>query len=212
MTSAIVIAIDGPVAAGKGTLARQLAAHYGLRHLDSGMLYRAVAARLLEAGGDPDDAAAAAGAARALVSQDLERGNLRSEAVGRAASKVAANPDVRAALLAFQRAFAAEPPGAVVDGRDIGTVVFPDAQAKLFVTATETARVERRYRELLEREGGADRAAVARDLAERDRRDRERQTAPLRQADDAICLDSSDLDAGQVFAAALAFVDQRLNS
>jgi cytidylate kinase len=118
---------------------------------------------------------------------------------------------VRAALLDFQHGFAAEPPGAVVDGRDIGTVVFPDATLKLFVTASQAARVERRYRELVERDGDAERAAVAADLAARDRRDRERATAPLRQADDAIVLDTSDLDADQVFAAARRLVDQRLN-
>jgi len=207
----LVIAIDGPVAAGKGTLARQLAAHYGLRHLDSGMLYRAVASKLLAAGGDPEDTPAAAAAARTLQSGDLERDDLRSETVGRAASKVAAYPDVRAALLAFQRAFAAEPPGAVIDGRDIGTVVFPDAPVKLFVTASEAARVGRRYLELLEREGRADRQAVAKDLAERDRRDRERETAPLRQAPDAILLDTSDLDAAQAFKTALELIEQRLN-
>jgi len=211
VTAAIVIAIDGPVAAGKGTLARRLAAHYGLRHLDSGMLYRATAARLLAAGGDPSDAAAAAACAAALSADDLTRADLRDEAVGRAASALAVHAPVRAALLDFQHAFAAPPPGAVVDGRDIGTVVLPDATLKLFVTASQAARVERRYLELVERDGDAERAAVAADLAARDRRDRERATAPLRQADDAIVLDTSDLDADQVFAVARRLVDQRLN-
>jgi cytidylate kinase len=211
VSDAIVIAIDGPVAAGKGTLARRLAAHYGLRLLDSGMLYRATAARLLAAGGDPSDAAAAALCAGSLAVDDLERADLRDEAVGRAASVVAAHPDVRAVLLAFQRDFAARPPGAVVDGRDIGTVVFPAATVKLFVTASEADRVERRYLELVKRDSAAVRAEVARDLATRDRQDRERQTAPLRQADDAQLIDTSGLDADQAFDLARRLIDQQLN-
>ena len=211
MTVPIIIAIDGPVAAGKGTLARRLAAHYGLRHLDSGMLYRATAARVLESGGDPSDAEAAVACAASLKANDLKRANLRDEAVGRAASAVAVHANVRAALLAFQRDFAGKSPGAVVDGRDIGTVVFPDATVKVFVTASESARVDRRYLELIGRDGNVERSAVAEDLAARDRRDLERETAPLRQADDAIRLDTSDMDADQSFAAALRLVDQRLN-
>jgi cytidylate kinase len=211
LSRVIVIAVDGPVASGKGTLARRLAAHYGLRHLDSGLLYRATAARLLEAGDDPADDEAAAAAARALEADDLARPNLRSEAVGRASSVVAAIPAVREAVLSFQRTFGAEPPGAVIDGRDIGTVVFPDATLKFFLTASEEARVERRYLELVEREGGIERSAVARDLAERDRRDSERAVSPLRRAEDAVLLDTSDMDADQAFEAACALVDQRLN-
>ncbi len=211
MTTPIVIAIDGPVASGKGTLARQLAAHYGLRHLDSGMLYRATAARLLEAGGDPTDGKAAENAAKALTEGDLSRTNLRDEVIGQASSSVAAHGPVRAALLAFQHAFAADPPGAVVDGRDIGTVVFPGATVKFFVTASENTRIERRHQELVARNGSTERAAVAEDLRARDRRDRERETAPLRQADDAILLDTSDMTADQTFAAAIRLVDERLN-
>lgn len=211
MSSPIVIAIDGPTAAGKGTLARRLAAHYNLKHLDSGMLYRATAARLLAAGGNPADSETAAACAQALDMADLSRDNLRDEAVGRAASGVAVHTAVRAALLAFQRSFAATPPGAVIDGRDIGTVVCPHATVKFFVTATEDARVERRFLELKERDSGIDRDTVAADLAARDRQDRERQTAPLRQADDAILLDTSQMDADQALAAAIRVVDQRLN-
>ncbi len=211
MTAVLVIAIDGPTAAGKGTLARGLAAQLGLRHLDSGMLYRATAARLLAEGGDPGDADAAAACARQLDAGDLDRDNLRQEAVGKAASEVAAYPDVRQALLAFQRAFAAEPPGAVIDGRDIGTVVCPDATVKFFVTADQQSRVERRYLELKDRDSAVDRDRVAADLAARDRQDTERTTAPLRQAEDAILLDTSQMDADEALKAALTLVDQQLN-
>lgn len=211
MTAPIVIAIDGPVASGKGTLARQLAAHYGLRHLDSGMLYRATAARLLEAGGEPADLVAAQNAAKALTPDDLARTNLRDEDIGQASSAVAAYAPVRAALLEFQRTFAQDPPGAVVDGRDIGTVVFPDATVKFFVTACESTRIERRFQELVARNGRTERAAVADDLRARDRRDRERETAPLRQAKDAILLDTSDMTADQALAAAIRLIDEQLN-
>ncbi|MEM7123445.1 MAG: (d)CMP kinase [Pseudomonadota bacterium] len=211
MTAPLVIAIDGPTAAGKGTLARGLAERLGLRHLDSGMLYRATAARLLAAGGDPGDAAAAAACARDLDAGDLDRDNLRQEVVGKAASQVAAYPDVRQALLAFQRVFAAELPGAVIDGRDIGTVVCSDATVKFFVTADQLSRVERRYLELKQRDASVDRDQVAADLAARDRQDTERATAPLRQAEDAILLDTSQMDADQALEAALTLVDQQLN-
>ena len=147
----IVIAVDGPVAAGKGTLARHLAARTGLRHLDSGMIYRAVAARVLEAGGDAGDAQACVRAAECLDAADLERPGLRDQGIGSVASRIAVHREVRAALVEFQRRFGTTPPGAVIDGRDIGTVVFPDADVKFFVTAEVRARAERRHRELVAR-------------------------------------------------------------
>lgn len=205
--SGVVIAVDGPAAAGKGTLARRLAAHFGLRHLDSGTLYRAVAARLLHDGCDPADATAAEAAARALDEGDLRACNLRDEAVGRAASVVAAIPAVRHALIDYQRRFGRTPPGAVIDGRDIGTVVFPDAEHKLYVTASAEARAERRYLELVQRGETADRAAVRREMAERDARDAERTVAPMVPAADAIVLDTSGLDIDAAFEAALAALD-----
>ncbi|MBN34757.1 MAG: (d)CMP kinase [Rhodospirillaceae bacterium] len=208
--SNVVIAVDGPVAAGKGTLARRLAAHLGLQHLDSGMIYRAAAARLLETGGQPVDAAAAEAAAKALSADDLTRPNLRDQAIGGAASKVAVIPAVRAALLEFQRRFVQTPPGAVIDGRDIGTVVCPDANVKLYVTASLDARAGRRHAELEARDGSADFKAIRAEISERDRRDMERETAPLRQADDAVTLDTSDLDADMAFQAALEIIEQSL--
>ena len=199
-----MIAVDGPSAAGKGTLARRLAAHFGLRYLDSGSLYRAVAARLLRDGGDPADEVSAAAVARALTDVDLEAPELRDEAVGQAASVVAPIVAVRVALLDYQRRFARTPPGAVIDGRDIGTVVCPDATHKLFVTASAEVRVERRYRELRDRGAGGDREAVGREMAARDARDRERAVEPLRPAGDAIVLNTTALDADAAFEAALA--------
>lgn len=205
----MIIAVDGPVAAGKGTLARRLAKHLGLRHLDSGMLYRAVAARILRAGGDPADAAQAIAAAEAFTAADLDTPDLRDEAVGRGASVVAVIPRVRTALLEYQRAFARTPPGAVIDGRDIGTVVFPDAPHKLFVTASLDTRVDRRYKELRERGVECDRDEVLREMIDRDTRDRERAVAPLVPAHDAVVLDTSGLDAEMVFEAGLAAVRPR---
>ncbi len=202
----MLVAVDGPAAAGKRTLARRLAAHFGLRYLDSGELYRAVAQRVLDAGADPANAEQAAAAARALGDTDLAAAGLRDEAVGRAASVVAAIPEVRAALLAYQRAFGRVPPGAVIDGRDIGTVVFPDARHKLFVTASLEVRAERRYRELRERGVVCDRDDVRREMAARDARDRQREIAPLAAAEDAFVLDTTDLDADAAFEAALARV------
>jgi cytidylate kinase len=202
----LVIAVDGPSAAGKGTLARRLAAHFGLRYLDSGRLYRAVAARLLKDGDDPADEARAVAAARALDDADLEAPNLRDEAVGQAASVVAPIAAVRAALLDYQRGVAATPPGAVIDGRDIGTVVCPGAVHKLFVTARLEVRVERRFLELGAAGATVDRDRVRREMAERDARDRERGTAPLAAAPDAIVLDTSELDADGAFEAALAAI------
>ena len=205
-TRTTIIAVDGPAAAGKGTLARGLADHFGLRYLDSGKLYRAVAARLLRTGGDPENAEQAVAAARALGEDDVSAPDLRDEAVGRAASTVGAIPAVRAALIDYQRAFGRTPPGAVVDGRDIGTIVFPDATHKLFVTASLETRAERRYKELRERDVACDRTEVLREMAERDARDRERAVAPLDRAVDALVLDTSNLDVAAALAAGVAAI------
>jgi len=207
----MLIAIDGPAAAGKGTLARRLADHFGLALLDTGLLYRAVGMNVVRAGCDADDAALAAEAARSLTPEDLDAGDLRGDAAADAASRVSAVPDVRAALLNFQRAFAANPPGgakgAVLDGRDIGTVVCPEAESKLFVTASAEVRAERRFLELRERGLDAIHGRVLADMKERDARDSERAVSPLVPAKDAFLLDTSDLDADQVFAAALDFIN-----
>lgn len=205
MRPPLVIAVDGPAAAGKGTLARRLAAELGLPYLDTGMLYRAVGRRVLDAGADPTDVAAAEAAARALAPADTGRADLRGPAADAAASQVAAIPGVRAALLDFQRRFA-DGHGAVLDGRDIGTVVFPTADVKLFVTASPQVRAARRHAELLARGAAPPLAEVARDMAERDARDAGRGVAPLRPAADAHVLDTSSLDADDAFAAALGFV------
>jgi cytidylate kinase len=199
-----VIAVDGPAASGKGTLARRLAARYGLRHLDTGLVYRAVGLKVLREGLDP------VAAARAVTLADLERPELRSEAVGEAASKVAAIPEVRTALRALQRRFAETPPGAVLDGRDIGTVVFPDAGAKIFVDASLELRAERRHRELLERGVASIYSRVLQDMKARDARDRDREVAPLTPAKDAFVIDSSKLDADGVFALAVAHIGRVL--
>ena len=206
MSEVTVIAIDGPAAAGKGTLARRLAEHLGLRYLDSGRLYRAVAAKLLRAGDDPGDEAKAVAAARALVAEDLEDLGLRDEAVGQAASILAPIAAVRAALLDYQRCFAAAPPGAVIDGRDIGSVVFPDATHKLFVTASLDVRVGRRSAEL---GSGVDKQAVRHEMAARDARDQGRGVAPLVAAEDAHVIETSELDAEAAFKAALAVIGVR---
>jgi cytidylate kinase len=195
-----VVAIDGPAAAGKGTISREIARLFGLAHLDTGSLYRATAARLLAEGRDPADAEAAAAAARALGDADLAR-DLRTAAVGEGASVVAAMPAVRAALLDFQRAFAARPGGAVLDGRDIGTVVCPDADVKLFVTASEAVRAARRAAEL-----GAPAAQVLEDLRRRDARDAGRAAAPMAMAADATLLDTSDLAIAAAIEAAATVV------
>ncbi|MBL8669611.1 MAG: (d)CMP kinase [Alphaproteobacteria bacterium] len=208
-----VIAIDGPAASGKGTLAKRLAAHFRYAHLDTGKLYRGVGVAVLRSGGDPSDAAAAERAARSLDAAGLDDARLRTAEAGAAASKVAAHPGVRAALLALQRDFARRPPGgaagAVLDGRDIGTVICPDAPTKLFVTASVEARAERRLKELQASGAAAIYAAVLQDLIERDHRDSTRSAAPLKPAEDAIVLDTTHLDADATFAAAIAAMTSR---
>lgn len=213
----MIVTVDGPVAAGKGTLARNLASELNLAYLDTGSIYRAVGAKILDRGEDPGDPVAALRAARDLVSGDLARSDLRQERVGLAASTVAVNTQVRATLLDFQRDFAANPPdlaagpaaGAVLDGRDIGTVVCPDADLKFFVTATPEARAERRHKELIERGDESIYARVLQDLMDRDARDSQRVTAPLKPADDAVYLDTSEMEAAEVLAVALDVVRKR---
>jgi CMP/dCMP kinase len=211
----MIIAIDGPAASGKGTLARRLASHFNLAFLDTGALYRAVALSVLRAGGDPGNASVAAKHALSLDASLTEDPGIRTGATGASASKVAAVPEVRAALLALQRAFAETPPGglsgAVLDGRDIGTVVCPDADRKIFVVADVEIRAERRFKELLERGEAAIYARVLDDLRERDARDGTRADAPMRQAEDAMLLDTSHLDPDQAFDRALAFVTSGTN-
>ena len=203
----MIIAIDGPAASGKGTLGKKLAAHYGLRHLDTGLLYRAVAKAALDAGARPDDAAAAVAAAKALDPATFDESALKSAAVGEAASVVSAIPEVRAALLAFQRDFAAKPPGAVLDGRDIGTVICPDADVKIFVTASPEARAGRRAKEYAASGQPADPAAVLADIQRRDERDMNRAAAPLKQAPDAYLLDTTTLDIDAAIRAAIDLVE-----
>ncbi|MGF1659755.1 MAG: (d)CMP kinase [Rubrimonas sp.] len=200
------VAIDGPAAAGKGTIGRAVAERFGFAHLDTGALYRAVAALVLEAGADPSDAARAEACARALDPADLDRLPLRSGPVGEAASVVAAHPQVRAALLEFQRAFSRRPGGAVLDGRDIGTVVCPDAQVKLYVTAAPETRAARRAAEL-----GQPVAQALADLRKRDARDAGRADAPMRAAEDALLLDTTDLAIGEAVAAVAALIAERLH-
>lgn len=203
-----IIAIDGPAAAGKGTLARRLAAHLGLPYLDTGLLYRAVGRRMLDRGENPADRAAAEQAALALRPQDMERSDLRTPDVDAAASTVADVPGVRAALLDFQRRFGAER-GAVLDGRDIGTVIFPRADLKLYVTASPEARAHRRWLELKGRGVALDPAEVERDIRDRDARDIARAASPLIAAADAIHIDTTPLNADAAFAVALAAARSR---
>ena len=208
-----VIAVDGPAASGKGTIARRLAGHFGYAHLDTGLLYRALARRLIDAGLDPADAASAEGAARAIGADDLRAEGLRGEEVAAAASVAAAHPGVRRALVAFQRTFAASPPGgrrgAVLDGRDIGTVICPDADHKIFVEASVAVRAERRRRELRDRGLEGIYSRVVRDMEARDARDRTRGTAPLAPAGDAFVIETSAMDADEAFETALAFIVSR---
>ncbi|HRO14715.1 MAG TPA: (d)CMP kinase [Paracoccus sp. (in: a-proteobacteria)] len=189
------IAIDGPAASGKGTIARALAARFGFHHLDTGLLYRAVGML----GGDP------VAAAHGLAADDLTRPDLRSAEAGMAASRIAAIPEVRAALAAFQRRFADQEPGAILDGRDIGTVICPDAAVKLYVVADDETRAARRAAEL-----GEDPALMLEQLRERDARDRARASAPLRPAPDAVVLDTTAMSIAQAVAAAVAHVEARL--
>ena len=208
----MIIAIDGPAAAGKGTLARRLATHLGYDFLDTGSLYRGVGLQVLRAGGDPADTNAAKAAAERLDLTLLADPELRGEAAAKAASLVAAQPAVRAALLDFQRHFAHRPPGgrgAVLDGRDVGTVVYPDANVKLFVTAALEARALRRLNELQAGGRAAIWSAVLQDMQDRDARDSRRDVAPLKPAADAVVIDTTSLSPDQVFEAARAIVDAK---
>lgn len=210
----MIITVDGPAAAGKGELTHRLARHFNLARLDTGLLYRAVGWQVLQQGGDPADEIAGVAAARSLRPADLVDPNLRSEAAGNAASQVAAIPAVRSALLEFQRDFASHPPagtaGAILDGRDCGTVICPDAPVKFFITARPEIRAERRAKELQAKGVEAIGSAVLRDMMVRDARDRERSVAPLEPAKDALVLDTSDMDAAAVFAAALEYISRKV--
>jgi CMP/dCMP kinase len=203
----MIIAIDGPAASGKGTLGKRLAAHYGLRHLDTGLIYRAVTKALVDAGDRLDDAERAVSAAKALNPGGFDEKALKSHTIGEAASIVSALPEVRAALLAFQRDFGRAPPGAVLDGRDIGTVIFPDADVKIFVDATPEVRARRRAAEITSAGGAVSEAEVLADIRRRDERDTRRAAAPLRAAPDAHLLDTTHLDIDAAFWAAIDIVE-----
>jgi len=202
----MIIAVDGPAASGKGTLARRIARELGYAHLDTGKLYRAVGMAVLRRGGDPSDPVAAEAAARALDLDTLDDPELAGDEAAQAASRVSAIPAVRAALLEMQRAFAARRPGAVLDGRDIGTVVCPEADIKLYVTASDEIRAQRRHKELLDSGKASIYARVLQDLKERDARDSERSVAPMKPAEDAVMLDTTALDAEAAFAAAMEHI------
>jgi cytidylate kinase len=202
----VIIAIDGPAASGKGTIAKRLAVHYGYRHLDSGLLYRGVGLAVLRAG-KLDDREAAIAAAKSYKPDRFSEDDLKSDRVAQAASIVAAIPEVRAALIALQHEFARSKPGAVIDGRDIGTVIAPQAEAKIFVTATPEERARRRILELRARGGTVDEAAVLADIRARDQRDMTRAVAPLRQAADAVLLDTTHLDISSAVRAAIDIVE-----
>lgn len=202
MAQSFTIAIDGPAAAGKGTISKAVAAHYGFAHLDTGLLYRAVGARVL-LGMEP------AKAARTLSAADLEDEGLRSPEVAQAASRIAVIPDVRAALLDFQRSFARRAGGAVLDGRDIGTVICPEAEVKLFVTASAEERARRRHAEQQGNGGTESPAQVLADVLERDARDRDRAAAPLKPAKDAVTLDTTDMTLDVAIAQAIAAIDAK---
>ncbi len=204
MMSPFTIAIDGPAAAGKGTISKAVAAHFDLAHLDTGLLYRAVGARMLQ-GEDP------IAVAQTLAADDLENPALRTAEVAQAASKVAAIPDVRAALLEFQRAFARRSGGAVLDGRDIGTVICPQAEVKLFVTASAEVRAQRRLAELTERGFETNYDSVLEDVRARDHRDTNRADAPLKPAEDAVVVDTSEMSIADAVAKAVAAVEAVLD-
>ena len=203
----MIIAIDGPAASGKGTLGKRLAHHYGYRHLDTGVIYRAVAQALLEAGADLTDEVRAVAAAMELDPEKFGNPVLKTQKVGDAASVVRAIPKVREALISFQRQFAADPPGAVLDGRDIGTVICPNAEVKIFVVADPHVRARRRTLEALARGEAADESAVLADILKRDERDQNRATAPLKAAPDAYLLDNSHLDIESGVRAAIDIVE-----
>lgn len=203
----MIIAIDGPAASGKGTLARRLAAHFGLRHLDTGLLYRAVAHKLFKAGHSLQDPARAGEAARSLDPADLVDPELKSRAMGEASSIVSTIDEVRSGLFDFQRAFAATAPGAVLDGRDIGTVICPDAEVKIFVIASPEVRAHRRYLELKGNGQAVEEAGILDDIRRRDERDSTRAVAPLKPAADAHLLDTTYLDIDAAFRAAVDIVE-----
>ena len=198
-----IVAIDGPAAAGKGTISKGVSAHFGFAHLDTGLLYRAVGRRTLE-GAEP------VAAALALTPEELQQGDLRTAEIAHAASKVAVIPEVRAALVDFQRNFARRTGGAVLDGRDIGTVICPDADVKLFVTASPEVRAERRFLELRDKGSDVSPEQVLTDVRERDARDAERSTAPMKPADDAVLLDTSDLSIEDALAQAVERIKKKL--
>lgn len=204
----MIIAVDGPTASGKGTIAKALAAHFGLPHLDTGLLYRAVGRQVALNGGDPDNAADAL-AACDFAEQLLDDPELRSETSGGLASRVSVHHSVRQALYERQRAFAAQPGGAVLDGRDIGTVIAPEAEVKLFVVASVAARAERRFKEMQQQGRAVALAEIAADLEARDERDRTRAEAPLVAAPDAVLLDTSDLGRDAAIAAAIAIAEAK---
>lgn len=207
----MIIAIDGPAASGKGTIARQIASVYGLHHLDTGLLYRAVAKAMLDAGYPPDDAERATEIAVRLDPRKYEENALKLQPITEAASVVAAIPQVRQALINYQREFATRPPGAVLDGRDIGTVVCQDAPVKLYVTASAEVRARRRYEEIIEAGGSADYDAIFEDVKRRDERDMGRTDSPLKPAEEAYLLDTSEMSIEAAFQTAKSIIDAALS-